>query len=53
MHKVDSVRHERTSLDSLNLFEDGMAVSTEILIQAKQKGLKVTEVPITVAYNVL
>ena len=45
--------YERTSLENLELVEDGMAVSTEILIQAKQKGLKVTEVPITVSYDVV
>lgn len=45
--------YERISLDNLDLLEDGMAVSTEILIQAKQKGLKVAEVPVTVAYDVI
>ena len=44
--------YSRLALADLDLFEDGMAISTEILIQAKQKGLKISEVPVTVDYKV-
>ena len=44
--------YNRNALSKINLFEDGMAVSTEILLRAKEKRLLATEVPITINYNV-
>jgi len=44
--------YNRNALSKINLFEDGMAVSTEILLRAKEKKLLATEVPITIDYNV-
>src|SRR5215208_5069671 len=42
--------YSRNALLKLNLFENGMPVSSEILLKAKQKGLTIKEVPITVSY---
>jgi glycosyltransferase involved in cell wall biosynthesis len=39
------------ALDNLKLYEDGMAISTEILLKANEHNLRVAEVPITVTYN--
>ena len=44
--------YNRNSLTKINLFEDGMSVSTEILIRASEKKLLVTEVPITINYDI-
>ena len=44
--------YTKNALSKINLFEDGMAVSTEILLRAKEKRLLATEVPITINYNV-
>jgi glycosyltransferase involved in cell wall biosynthesis len=44
--------YSKNALAKINLFEEGMAVSTEILLRAKDKSLRVTEVPITVNYDV-
>jgi glycosyltransferase involved in cell wall biosynthesis len=44
--------YNKNALSKINLFEDGMAVSTEILLRAKEKKLLVTEVPITINYDV-
>jgi glycosyltransferase involved in cell wall biosynthesis len=41
------------ALSKINLFENGMAVSTEILLRAKEKNLLAKEVPATINYNVL
>jgi glycosyltransferase involved in cell wall biosynthesis len=38
------------ALSALALTEDGMGISTEILLKAGQQGLKVSEVPIHVSY---
>jgi glycosyltransferase involved in cell wall biosynthesis len=43
--------YSKNALSKINLFEDGMAVSTEILMRASEKKLSVTEVPITVSYD--
>jgi len=43
--------YSRRALDSLSLTEDGMGISTEILLKAGDLGLKVAEVPIHVKYN--
>jgi glycosyltransferase involved in cell wall biosynthesis len=44
--------YNKNALSKINLFEDGMAVSTEILLRAKEKKLLTTEVPITINYDV-
>lgn len=43
--------YSRNALSKINLFENGMAVSTEILLRANEKKLSTTEVPITVKYD--
>lgn len=43
--------YNRHALESLTLTEEGMGLSTEILLKAARKGLKVAEVPIHVKYN--
>jgi glycosyltransferase involved in cell wall biosynthesis len=42
----------KNALSKINVFEEGMAVSTEILLRAKEKNLLMKEVPITVHYDV-
>jgi glycosyltransferase involved in cell wall biosynthesis len=44
--------YNKKALSKINLFEDGMAVSTEILLRASEKKLLVTEVPITINYDI-
>jgi glycosyltransferase involved in cell wall biosynthesis len=44
--------YNKNALSKINLFEDGMAVSVEILLRAKEKNLLITEVPITINYDV-
>jgi glycosyltransferase involved in cell wall biosynthesis len=44
--------YNRNALSKINLFEDGMAVSIEILLRAKEKNLLTTEVPITINYDI-
>lgn len=44
--------YSRNAVEKVNLFEEGMAVSTEILLRAKEKSLRITEVPIKVTYDV-
>ena len=41
----------KKAISSISLNEDGMAVSTEILMRARQKDLVIREVPITVRYD--
>lgn len=43
--------YNKNALKKINLFEDGMAVSTEILLRAHEKNLSATEVPITINYE--
>jgi len=43
--------YNKRALESLVLSEQGMGVSTEILIKAQDKGLTVTEVPIHITYG--
>lgn len=38
-------------LNEISPTESGMGISTEILIKASQKGLRITEVPITISYE--
>ena len=42
--------YNRKALETFNLTEDGMGVSTEILIKAEEVGLRVGEAPISVRY---
>jgi glycosyltransferase involved in cell wall biosynthesis len=44
--------YSKNALSKINLFEDGMAVSVEILLRAKEKNLSTTEVPITINYDI-
>jgi glycosyltransferase involved in cell wall biosynthesis len=44
--------YNKKAISEINLFEDGMAVSTEILLRASEKKLSVTEIPITVNYDI-
>jgi glycosyltransferase involved in cell wall biosynthesis len=44
--------YSKNAVLKLNLFENGMPVSTEILLNAKQKNLTLKEVPIEVSYDV-
>ena len=41
----------RKALEGLSLFENGMGVSVEVLLKAKEKGLKVVEVPVGCNYH--
>jgi Glycosyl transferase family 2 len=43
--------YSKNAVLKLNLFENGMPVSSEILLNAKQKNLTIKEVPITVRYD--
>jgi len=43
--------YNKNALSKINLYEDGMAVSTEILLRAGEKKLAVAEVPITINYD--
>jgi glycosyltransferase involved in cell wall biosynthesis len=43
--------YSRKAIDGLELKEKGMAISSEIVSAAARKGLKVTEVPISVTYT--
>jgi glycosyltransferase involved in cell wall biosynthesis len=44
--------YNRKAISQIELFEDGMAVSTEILLRAKERGLEIKETPITIKYDV-
>jgi len=43
--------YSRKAITTLELEEEGMAISSEIVIEAAAKGLKVAEVPISVIYT--
>lgn len=43
--------YNRSALSRIDLFEEGMEVSTEILLKAKEKDLRIAEVPITIRYR--
>jgi glycosyltransferase involved in cell wall biosynthesis len=43
--------YSKYALLKINLFEEGMAISTEILLKAKERNLQIKEVPITIKYN--
>lgn len=44
--------YSKKALSTIDLFEEGMSVSTEILVQAKENNLSIKEVPITITYDV-
>jgi len=41
----------RKFLEAISVNEEGMGVSTEILMKAKENGFRVAEVPVTISYN--
>ena len=43
--------YSKNAIDAIHPTEQGMAVSTEILLKISNKGLSVAEVPITVSYD--
>ena len=43
--------YSKAALTTINLFQDGMSVSTEILLRASEKKLSIIEVPITINYD--
>jgi glycosyltransferase involved in cell wall biosynthesis len=43
--------YSKNAINSIHPTEDGMSVSTEILLKISNKGLSLAEVPITVSYN--
>ena len=43
--------YNRHALESLTLTEKGMGASTEILIKAEDKGLRIAEVPVKIGYH--
>jgi glycosyltransferase involved in cell wall biosynthesis len=43
--------YSRRALESLSLTEEGMGVSTEILLKAEENGLRIAEVPVHVNYD--
>jgi glycosyltransferase involved in cell wall biosynthesis len=44
--------YSRQAIQKMNLVENGMQISTEILLRAGSNHLAITEVPITISYNV-
>lgn len=44
--------YSKHALSEIKLYEQGMGVSTEILMRAKEKDLLIREVPVTVSYDV-
>ena len=44
--------YSKGALSNIDLYEEGMAVSTEILLRAKEKNRMVKEVPVTIRYDV-
>jgi glycosyltransferase involved in cell wall biosynthesis len=43
--------YSRDAIAKINLFEEGMSVSAEILLRAKENDLSIKEVPVTINYN--
>jgi len=43
--------YSKDAIDAINPTDEGMSVSTEILLKASDKGFSVAEVPISVSYN--
>ena len=44
--------YTRHAVQTMNLVEDGMQISTEILLRAGSNKLTITEVPVTISYDV-
>lgn len=44
--------YNKRAIEEINLIEDGMGVSTEILVKANELDLSIQEVPITISYDV-
>ena len=44
--------YSRHAIETMNLVEDGMQISTEILLRAGSNKLDITEVPVTISYDV-
>jgi glycosyltransferase involved in cell wall biosynthesis len=44
--------YSKDAIAKINLFEEGMSVSAEILLRAKENDLPIKEVPVTISYNV-
>ena len=44
--------YSRHAIETMNLAEDGMQISTEILLRASSNKLTITEVPVTIDYDV-
>jgi glycosyltransferase involved in cell wall biosynthesis len=44
--------YSRHAIETMNLVEDGMQISTEILLRAGSNKLTITEVPVTINYDV-
>jgi len=44
--------YSKNALSKISLFEDGMAVSTEIILRAREKNLAIKEVPVSINYDV-
>jgi glycosyltransferase involved in cell wall biosynthesis len=43
--------YNKRALAKIDLFQEGMEVSTEILLRAKEKDLRIKEVPVTINYG--
>jgi glycosyltransferase involved in cell wall biosynthesis len=43
--------YSKAALSQIQLYEDGMAVSAEILLRASEQNLSIKEVPITITYD--
>ena len=43
--------YSKNAISKMDIHEDGMSVSTEILIKAKEENLTIKEIPITVTYD--
>jgi len=43
--------YSKNAIDAIHPTEEGMSISTEILLKASNKGLSVAEVPITISYK--
>ena len=44
--------YSRHAIQTMNLVEDGMQISTEILLRSGSNDLAITEVPVTISYDV-
>ena len=44
--------YSKNALSRIRLFEDGMAVSTEIILKAREENLSIKEIPISIRYDV-